>query len=117
MGDRHFLSKSKLASFEQCPKRLPGLAVASTVDLLLTPDVRAGLGEADLGHALYGALVDARIVCISPVRHSLVQRLSETRSLATTFLAFPHLEGRGSIPIATQAPIHMLGATHRPPHQ
>lgn len=41
--------------------RFPALAIASTVDLLLTADVRAGLGEAGLCHALYGALVDARM--------------------------------------------------------
>lgn len=41
--------------------RFPGLVVASTVDLLFSSDVRHGLGEADLGHALYGALVEARI--------------------------------------------------------
>ncbi|MBX9576418.1 MAG: hypothetical protein K2X07_12355 [Caulobacteraceae bacterium] len=41
--------------------RFPGLVVASTIDLLLTPGVRAGLGEAGLGDALYGALVDARM--------------------------------------------------------
>lgn len=41
--------------------RFPDLAVASTVDLLFTPDVRGGLGEADLGDALFGALVDARM--------------------------------------------------------
>lgn len=41
--------------------RFPGLVVASTVDLLFSSDVRHGLGEADLGHALYGALVEARM--------------------------------------------------------
>lgn len=41
--------------------RFPGLVVASTIDLLLTPEVRAELGETGLGDALYGALVDARM--------------------------------------------------------
>ncbi len=41
--------------------RFPSLMVASTVDLLFSSDVRRGLGEADLGHALYGALVEARM--------------------------------------------------------
>lgn len=41
--------------------RFPGVRVASTVDLLFSPSVRSGLGEPDLGHALHGALVGARM--------------------------------------------------------
>jgi predicted nucleic acid-binding protein len=41
--------------------RFPSLSVASTVDLLFSPPVRRGLGEAGLGDALYGALVDAKM--------------------------------------------------------
>ena len=41
--------------------RFPGLLVASTVDLLFEPAVRGGLGEAVLGDALYGALIDAKM--------------------------------------------------------
>jgi hypothetical protein len=41
--------------------RFPALAVASTVDLLFTPHIRGGLGEADLGDALFRALLDAKM--------------------------------------------------------
>jgi predicted nucleic acid-binding protein len=44
-----------------CRVRFPKLSLASTVDILLHPDVRSALGEQGLGDALFAALRDARM--------------------------------------------------------
>lgn len=59
MGTTAFIDERKATSLAAV--RFPGLVVASTVDLLLNPIVRGGLGEAGLGEALYGALVEAKM--------------------------------------------------------
>ncbi|MBX3482403.1 hypothetical protein [Phenylobacterium sp.] len=59
VGTTVYIDERKATSLAAA--RFPSLVVASTVDLLFTPDVRGGLGEADLGEALFGALVDARM--------------------------------------------------------
>jgi hypothetical protein len=59
VGTTAFIDERKATSLAAV--RFPGLVVASTVDLLFAPVVRGGLGEAVLGDALYGALVDAKM--------------------------------------------------------
>lgn len=59
VGTTAFIDERKATSLAAV--RFPGLVVASTVDLLFAPVVRRGLGEAVLGDALYGALVDAKM--------------------------------------------------------
>lgn len=54
-----FIDERKATSLAAA--RFPDLVVASTVDLLFTPNVRSGLGEAVLGDALYRALLDANM--------------------------------------------------------
>lgn len=77
VGTTAFIDERKATSLAAV--RFPGLVVASTVDLLFAPVVRGGLGEAVLGDALYGALVDAKmrvaahhaaevIACVGPGR-------------------------------------------------
>jgi len=59
IGTTAFIDERKATSLAAV--RFPRLLVASTVDFLLAPAVRGGLGEAALGDALYGALVDAKM--------------------------------------------------------
>lgn len=59
VGTTAFIDERKATSL--AARRFPGLVVASTVDMLLTPGIRASLGEADLADALYGALTEARM--------------------------------------------------------
>lgn len=59
VGTTAFIDERKATSLAAV--RFPGLRVASTVDLLFSPAVRGGLGEAGLADALYGALVDAKM--------------------------------------------------------
>ena len=59
LGTTAFIDERKATSLAAV--RFPGLVVASTVDLLLAPVVRGGLGETGLGDALYGALVEAKM--------------------------------------------------------
>jgi hypothetical protein len=77
VGTTAFIDERKATSLAAV--RFPGLRVASTVDLLFTPTVRGGLGEAGLADALYGALADAKmrvaahhaaevVACIGPER-------------------------------------------------
>lgn len=58
-GMTAFVDERKATSLAS--SRFPDLVVASTVDLLLAPAVRTGLGESALGDALFGALIDAKM--------------------------------------------------------
>lgn len=59
VGTTAFIDERKATSLAAV--RFPGLVVASTVDLLLAPAVRGGLGEAGLGDAFHRALVNAKM--------------------------------------------------------
>jgi hypothetical protein len=59
VGTTAFIEERKATALAAV--RFPGLVVASTVDLLFAPAVRGGLGEAGLGDAFYGALVEAKM--------------------------------------------------------
>lgn len=67
VGSAAFIDERKATSLAAV--RFPELLVASTVDLLLAPAVRGGLGEAALGDALYGALAEARMQV--PAHHAM----------------------------------------------
>lgn len=63
-----------------CRVRFPKLSLASTVDILLHPDVRNTLGEQGLGDALFAALREARMRVFPHHLENVVRLIGPERS-------------------------------------
>lgn len=83
-GTTAFIDERKATSL--AARRFPGLAVASTVDMLLTPDIRTRLGDPGLGDALYGALTDARMRVAAHHASEVVACIGRDRAATCTSL-------------------------------
>jgi hypothetical protein len=85
VGTVAFIDERKATSLAST--RFPSLTVASTIDLLFTPDVRGGLGEADLGEALFKALMDARMRVAAHHAAAVIACIGRERAESCTSLS------------------------------
>lgn len=85
IGTTAFIDERKATSLAAV--RFPSLLIASTVDLLFAPAVRSGLGEASLGDALYGALVNAKMRVAAHLATEVIACIGRDRAEACS--SFP----------------------------
>lgn len=79
-----FIDERKATSLAAA--RFPSLAICTTLDLLLAPAVRSGLGDVRLGDALYGALIAAKMRVAPCHVEEVVKSIGHDRAKTCTSL-------------------------------